>query len=74
MIHEIKQNGNDLMVATQEDPHMKTNATMVTTDNNARSNEFLKVKNQCYVNSSIGKMPEPASPMFLSNPSIANVG
>ncbi|KAH0773755.1 hypothetical protein KY290_010892 [Solanum tuberosum] len=53
MIYEVNQNGNDLMVDTQEDSKMKTIPTNVTTD------------------SSIGKMPEPASPMF---PSTANAG
>ncbi|KAH0706032.1 hypothetical protein KY285_010563 [Solanum tuberosum] len=44
MIYEVNQNGNDLMIATQEDPQIKTNATMITNDGDARSDEFPKVK------------------------------
>ncbi|KAG5571791.1 hypothetical protein H5410_061557 [Solanum commersonii] len=66
-------NGNDLMVATQDDPQMKTNATTFTTDGDARSDEFPKVK-IVDIDSSIGKMPEPASLMFLINPSTTIAG
>ncbi|KAH0773610.1 hypothetical protein KY290_010747 [Solanum tuberosum] len=55
------------------DPQIESNPTTVTTDGDARSCEFPKVKLKV-TNSSIGKMPEPASPMFLINPSTANAG
>uniref|UniRef100_M1DYJ8 Uncharacterized protein n=1 Tax=Solanum tuberosum TaxID=4113 RepID=M1DYJ8_SOLTU len=71
MIYEVNQNGNDLMVATQDDPQMKRNATTVTIDGGTRSDEFPKVKIED-IESSIGKMPELASQMFLINPSTAN--
>ncbi|KAH0773613.1 hypothetical protein KY290_010750 [Solanum tuberosum] len=73
MIYEVNQNGNDLTVARQEDLQMKANPTTVTTDGDARSYEFPKVKLEV-TDSSIEKMPEPASPMFLINPSAANTG
>ncbi|KAK4726957.1 hypothetical protein R3W88_031874 [Solanum pinnatisectum] len=56
-----------------EDPQMEGKPTIVTTDGDARSCEFPKVKLEV-TDSSIGKTPEPTSPMFLINPSIANVG
>ncbi|KAG5571937.1 hypothetical protein H5410_061703 [Solanum commersonii] len=56
-----------------EDPQMEANPTTVTTNGDARSCEFPKVKLKV-TDSSIGKMPEPASPMFLINPSTANAG
>ncbi|KAH0773566.1 hypothetical protein KY290_010703 [Solanum tuberosum] len=54
-----------------EDPQMEANPTTITTDGDARLCEFPKVKLEV-TNSSIGKTAEPASPMFLINPSIAN--
>ncbi|KAH0773591.1 hypothetical protein KY290_010728 [Solanum tuberosum] len=56
-----------------KDPQMEANPTTVTTDGDARSCKFPKVKLEV-TDSSIGKMPEPASPMFLINPSTANAG
>ncbi|KAG5571916.1 hypothetical protein H5410_061682 [Solanum commersonii] len=73
MIYEVNQNGNDLTVARQEDIQMKENPTTVTTDGDARSYEFPKVKLKV-TDSSIEKMPEPASPMFLINPSTTSTG
>ncbi|KAH0773590.1 hypothetical protein KY290_010727 [Solanum tuberosum] len=73
MIYEVNQNGNDLTVARQEDLQMKSNPTTVTIDGDARSYEFPKVKLEV-TDSSIEKMPEPASPMFPINPSTANAG
>ncbi|WMV58749.1 hypothetical protein MTR67_052134 [Solanum verrucosum] len=63
----------DLMVTRQDYPQMKINPTTVTTDGDARSYEFPQVKLKG-TDSSIGKMPEPASPMFLINPLTANTG
>ncbi|KAK6773778.1 hypothetical protein RDI58_029016 [Solanum bulbocastanum] len=54
-----------------EDPQMEANPTVVTTDGDARSCEFPKVKLEV-TDSSIGKTPKPTSPMCLINPSIAN--
>ncbi|KAG5571987.1 hypothetical protein H5410_061753 [Solanum commersonii] len=54
-----------------EDPQMEANPTIVTTDVDARLCEFPKVKLEV-TDSSIGKTPEPASPMFLINPLTAN--
>ncbi|KAG5573616.1 hypothetical protein H5410_063382, partial [Solanum commersonii] len=62
MIYEVNQNGNDLMVARQEDLQMKANPTTVTTDGDARSCKFPKVKLEV-TDFSIGKTPEPASPI-----------
>ncbi|KAH0772726.1 hypothetical protein KY290_009863 [Solanum tuberosum] len=73
MIYEANQNGYDLTVSRQEDRQMKANPTTVTTDGDARSCEFPKVKLEV-TDFSIGKTPEPASPMFLINPSTANAG
>ncbi|XP_049355763.1 AT-rich interactive domain-containing protein 6-like [Solanum verrucosum] len=73
MIYEVNQNGNDLTVSRQEDRQMKANPTTVTTDGDARSDEFSKVKLEV-TDFSIGKTPEPASLMFLINPSTANAG
>ncbi|XP_006363397.1 AT-rich interactive domain-containing protein 5-like [Solanum tuberosum] len=56
-----------------EDPQMEANPTTVTADGDARSCEFPKVKFEV-TDSSIGKTLEPASPMFLINPSTANAG
>ncbi|WMV56924.1 hypothetical protein MTR67_050309 [Solanum verrucosum] len=73
IICEVNQNGNNMLVDRSEDPQMKTNATTVTTDGDARSDEFPKVTIEV-MDSSIGKAPEPASLMFLINPSTANDG
>ncbi|XP_049398844.1 AT-rich interactive domain-containing protein 6-like [Solanum stenotomum] len=73
IINEVNQNGNNMLVDRSEDPQMKTNATTVTTDGDARSDEFPKVTIEV-MDSSIGKAPEPASLMFLINPSTANDG
>ncbi|KAK4736980.1 hypothetical protein R3W88_000677 [Solanum pinnatisectum] len=43
MIYEVNQNGNNMQVDRSEDPQMKTNATTVTTDGDARSDGFSKV-------------------------------
>ncbi|KAK6773776.1 hypothetical protein RDI58_029014 [Solanum bulbocastanum] len=56
-----------------EDPQMEVNPTTVTTDGDARSCEFPKVKLEV-TDSSIGKTPEPATQMFLINPSTTNAG
>lgn len=42
MIDKVNQNGIDTIVDTLKDPQMKTNPTIVTTDGDARSNEFQK--------------------------------
>ncbi|WMV58356.1 hypothetical protein MTR67_051741 [Solanum verrucosum] len=73
MICEVNQNGNDLTVARQEVLQMKANPTTITTDGNARSYEFPKVKLEV-TDSSIGKMLELASPMSLINPLTTNAG
>ena len=72
MMYEVNQNCNDIMVVRQEDHQLKTNATTATNDG-ARLDEFLKVK-IVFTNSYIGKIPEPASLMFLTNPSTTNAG
>ncbi|KAG5569041.1 hypothetical protein H5410_058807 [Solanum commersonii] len=54
------------------DPHIEANSTTVTIDGDARLCEFPKVKLEVTV-FSIGKTPEPSSPMFPINPSTANV-
>ncbi|KAH0644980.1 hypothetical protein KY284_032864 [Solanum tuberosum] len=56
MIYKVNHNGNDIMVDRQEDHQMKTNATTVTT-NDARLDEFPKVKIK-FTDSSIGKTPK----------------
>ncbi|KAH0734030.1 hypothetical protein KY285_009737 [Solanum tuberosum] len=73
MIYEVIPNGNNMLVDKSVDPQMKTNATTVTTDGDARSDEFPNLTIEV-TDSSIGKAPEPASPMFLINPSTANAG
>ncbi|WMV18179.1 hypothetical protein MTR67_011564 [Solanum verrucosum] len=73
MIYEVNQNGNNMLVDRSVDPQMKTNATTITTDGDARSDEFPKVTIEV-TNSFIEKALEPASPMFLINPSTTNAG
>ncbi|XP_055811863.1 AT-rich interactive domain-containing protein 5-like isoform X2 [Solanum dulcamara] len=73
MIDEVNQNGDDMMVDRRKDSQMKTNPTTVTTDGDARSYEFPKVKIEVS-DSSIGKTPEPATSKFLRKPSTAKSG
>ncbi|KAK4726956.1 hypothetical protein R3W88_031873 [Solanum pinnatisectum] len=55
-----------------EDPQIEANPTTVTIDGDARSCKFPKVKLEV-TDSSIGKKPEPASPMFSINPSTEDI-
>ncbi|KAH0736566.1 hypothetical protein KY285_012273 [Solanum tuberosum] len=55
MIYEVNQNGNDLMVATQDDPQMKRNATTVTIDGGTRSDEFPKHNGEASKNQADGE-------------------